>query len=395
MSDRILHLIKDFSPPSQTFIYDLINSLENSSSDSLHIVGFYRKRVLAGERNCREVVSVSKRRDILGRLMRFLYFKGNAQQEVSGNLHKLINKLNPQLIHAHFAWTVWDLLIPYSQYYPLETPVLVSIHGTDLLKTAKQSDKKRTSLINFSETFRTHFTVANNFMFEELVKIGIPDTKIRKVAYSISDNFKLKEDKQAIEKTTQNCEIYRIACIGRLVKWKGQRYLIEAVSHLIKKEQVNCMLTLIGDGSERKDLEALVKNLQIEDSVQFSGFIDHLKIPQILFLQNVYVQPSIYDEATGQCEAFGISILEAISCGLPVIASRSGGIPEVVGEGSEFSTLVKPADSDELYSALLNFYHSNISRKNNLIYAKKRLSLFSKQKQMDKIKLAYASLLSK
>lgn len=394
MSDLVLHLVKDFSPPSQTFIYDLVHSLEENSSSPLHVVGYYRKRLLADQRRCREVVSLAKRRDILGRIVRLFRFSGDASKEISSNLHVLIQNLNPQVIHAHFAWTVWDLLIPYSQFYHLEIPILVSIHGTDLLKTAKQSEAKRVSLIDFSENFNTRFAVVSDFMVNELVNIGVPKKKIHKVRNSISNHFLSKDRIHITENSSANRDPYRIVCTGRLVNWKGQYYLIKAVSQLINKAKIHCTLTLIGDGPERKRLEMLARNLQIGDFVHFKGFVDHAKMPTILSSQNVYVQPSIYDEATGQCEAFGISILEAISCGLPVIASRSGGIPDVIGEENEYIRLVKPADADELYSALLDFYRSKGSRKDNSAYIKERLNSFSKEKQRNEVLSAYASLLT-
>jgi glycosyltransferase involved in cell wall biosynthesis len=393
MANRILHLVKDFSPPSQTFIYDLIHSLEKNSSDSLHVVGYYRKRLLAEQRRCREVISLTKRRDILGRMMSLLHFKGNVSRERSSYLSKLIQKFNPQVIHAHFAWTVWDLLIPYTQFHHLDIPVLVSVHGTDLLKTAKQSEEKRQSLVHFSECFQTKFTVSNRFMAEELAGIGVSETKICTVPNSISNIFINKNSEQKIIPRLKD-NVYRIACVGRLVHCKGQKYLIEAVSRLVKEAEVCCELTLVGNGTERKNLERLVKDLQIEDTIRFEGFIDHTKIPETLRSQDIYVQPSIYDEATGQCEAFGISVLEAISCGLPVIVSQSGGMPDVIGKENECARLVKPADSGELYLALLDFYKSKVFMKDNSAYAKERLELFSKKRQINEIQSAYASLLT-
>ena len=391
MAGTVLHLVKDFSPPSQTFIYDLIVLLNKNPSDSFHshIVGYYRKRLLAEERKYPGIISLAKRRDFLGRLSNFIRFGGNAKREIVNNLNKSIERLNPQIIHAHFAWTVWDLLIPYSQIHRLEIPVLISVHGTDILKTARQSSAKRLSLIHFSENFKTSFTVASDFMSKELINIGISKEKIYKVPNSISTNFISKNKKPAIERSSNNGTTYHIACVGRLVNWKGQRYLIEAVSYLIRKSKIRCKLTLIGDGPERKSLEKLVKELSIEDAVCFEGFVSHAKIPEILHRQDIYVQPSIYDKETGQCEAFGVSILEAISCGLPIIASRSGGIPDVIGKESEFARLIKPADSKELYLMLLEAYQSKVFTKDNSAYARERLNTFSQQKQVDKINSIY------
>ncbi|MDZ7841074.1 MAG: glycosyltransferase family 4 protein [Gammaproteobacteria bacterium] len=111
--------------------------------------------------------------------------------------------------------------------------------------------------------------------------------------------------------------------IGRLVKWKGYQMVIQALSRLEGVE-----LMLIGAGGFRGGLEEMSRALGIDDRVHFLGEIDNYRVPQYLAQCDLYVHPSI-----GQ-EAFGITLLEAMACGIPVVASDKGAIPDVVGDGT-------------------------------------------------------------
>jgi N-acetyl-alpha-D-glucosaminyl L-malate synthase BshA len=90
------------------------------------------------------------------------------------------------------------------------------------------------------------------------------------------------------------------------------------------KAELPCKLVLIGDGPERAAVEQLVQELELQSSVHFLGEQQDL-VPWLL-ASHVFVLPS-------EIESFGLSALEAMSCGVPVVATTTGGIPEVVVDG--------------------------------------------------------------
>ena len=96
-------------------------------------------------------------------------------------------------------------------------------------------------------------------------------------------------------------------------------------------------LRLVGDGPQRKPLEALARSLRITDRVDFIGNVPHDRVPAELLKLDVYAALSRRDS-----ESFGVAVIEASACGLPVVVSRVGGLPEVVDEGR--SGLVVPKE---------------------------------------------------
>lgn len=124
-----------------------------------------------------------------------------------------------------------------------------------------------------------------------------------------------------------------LVSVGRLVGWKGISVVVEALAGL--PEHIRFLI--VGDGPERQSLEALASERGVAGRVRFAGAVAHGELPELLSNCDLFVQPSKGEEA------FGISVVEAMACGLPVFASDNGGLPEIVLEG-ETGRLLPPGD---------------------------------------------------
>ncbi len=120
-----------------------------------------------------------------------------------------------------------------------------------------------------------------------------------------------------------------VFAVGRFVEKKGFPYLIEAMNR-IKTKNVLCLIG--GFGPLEEKLKQLVKDKGLEDKVKFVGLIPNKEVSLWLNATDVFVVPSIVD-SRGETETLGIVAVEGIACGKPVIASRVGGLVDVVKDG--------------------------------------------------------------
>jgi len=137
--------------------------------------------------------------------------------------------------------------------------------------------------------------------------------------------------------------------VGRLVERKGVAHLIEAIARLGRGDE-GARLEIVGDGPERPGLEALAGRLGVASRVVFRGKIPPDELQASYARAAVCVLPSVLD-ARGDTEGLGVVLLEAMNHGTPVIASRVGGIPDIVEDGVS-GLLVPPGDADALAAAL-------------------------------------------
>lgn len=131
-----------------------------------------------------------------------------------------------------------------------------------------------------------------------------------------------------------------IGTLARMAPQKGLKYLIEAVPLLCKDK--NTRIIVGGDGPLKTELEKIAEKLGVRDQIIFPGLVQNT--PEFLVSLDVFVMPSI-------AEGLSITTMEAMAAGLPVVASRVGGLPELVRENLT-GFLVKPRDSMALAESI-------------------------------------------
>jgi len=136
----------------------------------------------------------------------------------------------------------------------------------------------------------------------------------------------------------------RILFVGRLHPVKGVRYLLQAMS-IVHQELPEAKLILVGDGEEREYLESLTDSLGIRECVEFAGRVPHERVQDYMNLAEVFVLPSL-------SEGFPVTILEAMACGLPIVATRVGGVPDIIEDGAN-GYLINTKNPEQIAEALL------------------------------------------
>ncbi len=140
-------------------------------------------------------------------------------------------------------------------------------------------------------------------------------------------------------------EDFVLGCIGRLSWEKGVEFLLRAAAGSVEAIP-GLKVLIVGDGEERGGLERLAEACGIQDRVIFTGF--RRDIPDLLSAMDVYAIPSLY-------ESFGNVTVEAMYSRVPVLASRAGGIPEVIQDGIN-GFLLPSAEPDQWRDRLIEVY---------------------------------------
>lgn len=135
---------------------------------------------------------------------------------------------------------------------------------------------------------------------------------------------------------------FHIACVGRIGYEKGFDLILHAIQRLESRIREQTMLWCVGDGPLKADMETLAVQLGIKMNVRFTGHL--ASVAPILSGCNLLVCPSRY-------EGLPNVVLEAMALGIPVVASRVGGIPELVEDGVT-GRLVPPESADDLAKAI-------------------------------------------
>lgn len=186
-----------------------------------------------------------------------------------------------------------------------------------------------------SRGLTTHFIAVSGGLQKALLQQGIPEKKITVIYNGLNpDDFKRNCTPGAWRKKMGIApDVPLVAMIGRLHPVKGHRFFLKAAADILQSRP-DVRFLVVGCGPERAGLEEYAKHLEISDSVIFTGFVSD--VSEILPDLNLLVIPSLW-------EGFGLTALEAMVVGVPVVATSVGGLPEVVEHGTT-GLLVPPAD---------------------------------------------------
>lgn len=161
-------------------------------------------------------------------------------------------------------------------------------------------------------------------------------------------SYKYFNDILSRKEENSKSDILNILYVGKLEENKGVHVLIKAMNSLIKKNISKSFffkLNIVGSGVMKEELQNLVDKLGINSQVEFYGFIDDADL-----LANIYASNDIFVVPTVYAEGFPRVLDEAMTCGLPVICSRLGGMKDGLSEDEVF--FVRPGDVEDLATAI-------------------------------------------
>jgi len=236
-------------------------------------------------------------------------------------LVELVEAYDLELIHAHYA-------IPHaaSAYLakqilkPQGVKIITTLHGTDI--TLVGADQSFHRVIKFSIEKSDGVTAVSNYLKQHTIQEFDIQREIR-VIYNFIDPVRPVQSRIHCNResyATHREKILIHASNFRPVKRVGDVVRIFEQVHA----KIPAKLILIGDGPEQLFIQQLVKELKLGADVYFLGEQDHLE--PLFLCADLFLLPS-------EQESFGLTALEAMNCSIPVIATETGGLPEVITHG--------------------------------------------------------------
>jgi teichuronic acid biosynthesis glycosyltransferase TuaC len=243
-------------------------------------------------------------------------------------LRRLRHSFEYNLIHAHNAVPAGDAV----RRAHLKAPLVVSVHGGDVLYTAPRSDAGREAV---ERTLGTATTVlANSRGIGELARsYGASDVRVVHLGADLS--VRRKGRTGATEQHAPS-----LVTVGHLVARKRHADVMRALAVLAKRHPT-LRYAIVGDGPERVALEGLAARLGVAERVDFHGQLPPAKAIEVARRCTLFAMPSTE-------EAFGVAYIEAMAGGVPAIGCRGEPGPEEIAAAGDGFVLVPPGDIERL-----------------------------------------------
>jgi glycosyltransferase involved in cell wall biosynthesis len=251
-------------------------------------------------------------------------------------LSRVLKQLKPGIIHAHDPHGVAMAAIALSMSTQLAKPPLVAARRVDF-------HLRGNSLSRWKYRQVDCFICASEAIRQMLLGDGVPAAR----AVTVHEGIDIERLERA-EPADLHADFWLphqapiVGNVAALVPHKGQRYLIDAAK-IVVQHVPDARFVIAGEGELRQALERQIKDSHLEKHVLLAGFR-----PDVLSVHkafDIFVMSSV-------TEGLGTSLLDAMAAGKPIVATRTGGIPEVVSDG-ETGLLVPPRDHHALADAIV------------------------------------------
>lgn len=256
-----------------------------------------------------------------------------------------LDKGDRLIVHAHCAYP--DAVGVALAAGLLRIPYVVTAHGSDINVYAEQGLLR--PQVRWALRHAAGVIAVSRAIEEKISRLTKPERiRLARIPCAGFDQklFFPRERDAVRDSIGLRDRRHVVLFVGQLVPVKGVEFLVEAWAGLSRRGEIGerDLLVLIGDGPERDKLERQVRAVGVADTVRFTGALAHAEVANWVAAATLLCLPS-HSEGTPNV------IVEALACGIPVVASRVGGIPDLIEEGIN-GLLVPPADVPGLSQAL-------------------------------------------
>ncbi|NIM19919.1 MAG: glycosyltransferase [Candidatus Latescibacteria bacterium] len=251
---------------------------------------------------------------------------------------RVIKRYQPDLILGFHAYPYGFANVAIARIFNL--PVFIGCRGSDINYLTKTFWRRK--IITWTLRRCEKVLSVSESLKDEIVKLGIDEARVAVIPNGIDlELFARTAKKKARQIIGMDEEAPICVCVGRMSPEKGVDVVVRALEHV---QTEGLRLLLVGSGSEEDRLKTLATQLNVDEKIMFAGEKAYTEIPNWLCASDVLVLPS-------RNEGHPNAVLEALACGVPVIASRVGGVPEII-TSPELGLLVDPDNPVQLARAI-------------------------------------------
>ncbi len=227
--------------------------------------------------------------------------------------HLIASGFDFDLIDAHYFYPDGVAAVLLGNYF--NKPVVITAHGTDINLIPRYTLPRQ--MIRWAADKAAGLVTVCDALKRELVNLGVEPERIQVLRNGVDLSVFRPVDRDSAREQL-GLQGPTILTVANLVPLKGHNLVIEALSELPE-----ITLLIAGEGPNRAALEQLAQDLEVNDRVRFLGTIPHERMCEVYNAADVLVLAS-------EREGLPCVLLESMACGTPVVASRVGGIPEVI-----------------------------------------------------------------
>jgi glycosyltransferase involved in cell wall biosynthesis len=261
------------------------------------------------------------------------------------NLISLIRKNHIDIIHSH-STQANQLGVIFGQI--TRRPSFPTVHSTMAFVDKRKDTDIAVRLNNIINWFTYRFAAQVLCVSNEIKSIVTKKFKINESNVSVLKNGIVfdcvRQNTNLGDEFVDHKERFKIIAVGRLVPLKSFDILIRAIAQVITKGNNDIIVHIAGDGEERKKLEKLIKELSVETYIKLLG--ERSDVISLMKRSDLFIIPSKF-------EGLSIAMIEAMACGLPVIASDSPGLGVFIDDGYN-GRLFPMANVDYLAELIIN-----------------------------------------
>ncbi len=221
------------------------------------------------------------------------------------------------VIHAH-DWVTFPAALALSE--SLQKPLVVHVHATEIDRSGEHVNLSVYEIERQGMERASAVIAVSNYTAEIITRrYGIPADKVHVVHNGI--NYKPSE-----RKVVDRQRGARVLFLGRITSQKGPEYFVKAAEQVLRKYE-NVKFVMAGWGDLAPDMVEMVALRRLGSKILFTGFLRGGQVDTAYRMSDVYVMPSV-------SEPFGLTALEAVQQGLPVILSKTTGVGEILCDGA-------------------------------------------------------------